>query len=75
MRYLSTNLLRIFGSIEQCKRVAANDAICDSCRSRYNRWKQLSMVDFVQSDAIDFNYAQVDDEVYGRKRYSSTNIV
>ena len=64
--YLSTNLLRILLSIEQCKRVAANATICISCRSRYDRWKQLTMDDFDQLDTIDSSYVQVDDEAYGK---------
>ena len=64
IRYVSTNLLRVFVVIEQRKRVTASDVICDSCRSRYNRWNQMTMGDFDQLDIIDSNYVQFDDEVY-----------
>ena len=64
IHYLSTNLLRVFVSIEQRKRVTASDVICDSCRSRYNRWKQMTMGDFNQLDIIDSNYVQFDAEVH-----------
>ena len=66
IHFLSTNLLRMFVSIEQHKRVTAIDAICDSCRSKYYRWKQLTMGDFDQFDTIDSDHAQSDNEVYGK---------
>ena len=31
VRFLSTNVLKLFVSIEQCKRVTAMDVICDAC--------------------------------------------
>ncbi len=61
IHFLHTNLLRIFVSIEQRKRVTADDAICNSCRSKYYQWKNLTKGDFDHFDAIDSNYSESDD--------------
>ncbi len=63
IRFLSTNLIRIFVSIDQRKRVTVSDAICNSCRSEYNRWKKLTMGDFDQFDTIDSDNSEPDNEV------------
>lgn len=63
IRFLSTNLIRIFVSIDQRKRVTVSDAICDSCRLEYNRWKKLTMGDFDQFDTIDSDNSVPDIEV------------
>ncbi|CAF2952147.1 unnamed protein product [Rotaria sp. Silwood2] len=63
IRFLSTNLPRIFVSIEQRKRVTATDAICESCRLKYIRWKKLTMGDFDQFNTIDQDDSEPDDEV------------
>ncbi|CAF3548310.1 unnamed protein product [Rotaria socialis] len=63
VRFLNTNFLRVFVSIEQCKRVTSSNAICDGCRSKYYRWKKLTMGDFDQFDTNDPDYLEPDDEV------------
>ena len=63
IRLLSTVLLRIFVSIEQRKRVTATDAICESCRLKYIRWKKLTMGDFDQLNTTDSDDSEPDDEV------------
>ncbi|CAF1683125.1 unnamed protein product [Rotaria magnacalcarata] len=63
VRFLNTNLRRVFVSIEQCKRVTSSNAICDGCRSKYYRWKKLTMGDFDQFDTNDPDYLEPDDEV------------
>ncbi|CAF1482695.1 unnamed protein product [Rotaria sp. Silwood1] len=65
IRLLSTNLLRIFVSIEQRKRVTATDAICYSCRWRYIQWKKLTMGDFDHFNTIDQDDSEPDDEING----------
>ena len=60
---MSTNLLRVFVSIEQRKRVTSGDAICNACRSKYCRWKKLMMGDFDQFDTSDTDYLESGDEV------------
>ncbi|CAF3198980.1 unnamed protein product [Rotaria sp. Silwood2] len=63
VHFLSTNLIRVFVSVEQRKRVTSSNAICDGCRSKYYRWKQLTMGDFDQFDTNDPDYLEPDDEV------------
>ncbi len=65
IRFLSKNLLRIFVSIEQRKRVTASDAICDGCRSNYIQWKKLVMGNFDHLDTSDEDYSELDYEVNG----------
>ena len=63
IRFLCTNLLRIFVSIEQRKRVKADNAICDSCRLKYIEWKKLMMGHFDHFDNSDQDSSESDDEV------------
>ena len=65
VRFLSTNLLKIFVSIEQRKRVTAMDAICDACRLKYVEWRKLTMGDFDEFDTIVQRYSESGDEVDG----------
>ena len=63
IRCLFAILLRIFVSIEQLKRVTATDAICNSCRLKYIRWKKLTMGDFNELNTTDSDDSELDDEV------------
>ncbi len=63
VRVLSTNLLKLFVSIDQRKRVTAMDAICDACRLKYVEWRKLTMGDFDEFDTIDQSYSESDFEV------------
>ena len=56
IRYLSSNLLKIFVSIEYRKRVRTSDAICDSCRWKYVEWKKAMMGDFDDLEVEDGNF-------------------
>ncbi len=65
VRFLCTNLPKLFVSIEQRKRVTAMDAICDACRLKYVEWRKLTTGDFDEFDTIDQSYSESDLEVDG----------
>ena len=62
VRFLSTNRLRLFVSIEHRKRVTSADAICDACRLKYVDWRKITMGDFDQLDDNIGVYSQSDVE-------------